>query len=130
MRLKLTSSSIVRPGVASTLVFLFVPVMFAVATQDLSVTEAIPGIVAEQPAAGPFVAVDGGFMVPYTETIPGTKVSFDMLPIPAGGERAGRLGRPHAGPGKLEDAWGVDVVTAATPLYDASYTYSAGDEPN
>ena len=32
-----------------------------------------PGLVAEQPASGPFVKTDRGFMVPYTETIPGTE---------------------------------------------------------
>jgi formylglycine-generating enzyme len=41
-----------------------------------------------------------------------------------------RLVRSHAWDGKIEEAWGVDAVTAATPLYDASFTYGAGEEPN
>ena len=36
----------------------------------------------------------------------------------------------HAWDGKLEDEWNVDAVTSATPLYDASFTYSAGEKPN
>lgn len=42
------------------------------------------GIVDVKPAAGPSVEVDGKFMVPYTETIPGTNVEFEMIPIPGG----------------------------------------------
>jgi formylglycine-generating enzyme required for sulfatase activity len=138
-------------------------------------------------------------MVPYTQTIPGTEVTFDMLPIPGGdflmgsseseAERGddegpqvrvklepfwiGRcevtwaeyqafmamydtfkklqllagnsdqgkaadaetqkrwdLVRSHAWSGDVEEEWGVDAVTSATPLYDASFTYTAGEEPN
>jgi formylglycine-generating enzyme required for sulfatase activity len=42
------------------------------------------GIVAQPPADGRSVQVDGGYMVPYTETIPGTDVTFEMVPIPDG----------------------------------------------
>lgn len=42
------------------------------------------GIVKEQPADGRFVKTDQGFMVPYTTTIPGTEVEFEMVPIPGG----------------------------------------------
>jgi formylglycine-generating enzyme required for sulfatase activity len=159
---------------------------------------AVPGIAAHRPSEGRFVAVDSGFLVPYTETIPGTEVTFDMVPIPGGefvlgspdsevgrspdegpqvrvriapfwigrcevtwaeyraymatydtfkqlqrlaaapagslqgdvGEQDRRLVAQHAWNGRLEDAWGVDAVTSATPLYDASYTYSAGENPN
>lgn len=157
------------------------------------------GIVAEQPADGRFVKVADGYMVPYTETIPGTEVTFEMVPIPGGeflmgspasearraddegpqvrvkvepfwigkcevtwaeykafmamydafkklqllaasrgqanGDTAAadenwRLVRAHAWNGKLEEEWGVDAVTSATPLYDPSFTYGAGDQPN
>jgi sulfatase modifying factor 1 len=162
-----------------------------------------PGLVAEQPASGPFVKTDRGYMVPYTETIPGTKVTFEMIPIPAGelllGSPAGETGRnqdegpqvkvqvapywigkhevtwgeyraymemydvfkklqrlastpandpnrtnskdaaakddwklvdDHNWQGDLEQEWGVDAVTTPTPLYDASFTYGSGEEPN
>ena len=157
------------------------------------------GITSEKPADGRFVKVDGGYMVPYTETIPGTDVSFEMVPVPGGefvmgspegeADRAGdegpqvrvqvepfwigkcevtwaeyqafmamydafkklqllatnpdkiaagepsakekfKLVTTHAWDGKLEDEWGVDAVTSATPLYDSSFTYAAGDQPN
>ena len=32
------------------------------------------GLVQEQPSDGPFVETEYGFMVPYTETIPGTNM--------------------------------------------------------
>ncbi|HMP07640.1 MAG TPA: SUMF1/EgtB/PvdO family nonheme iron enzyme, partial [Lacipirellulaceae bacterium] len=43
-----------------------------------------PGIVADPPAGGVVVAVDGGYMAPYVETIPGTDITFEMTPIPGG----------------------------------------------
>src|SRR6478609_4927435 len=42
------------------------------------------GIVATQPAGVRSVKVDGGYMVPYIEKIPGTDVSFEMIPVPGG----------------------------------------------
>lgn len=42
------------------------------------------GMLATKPASGPFVEVEDGFMVPYTETIPGTDVTIEMLPVPGG----------------------------------------------
>ncbi len=42
------------------------------------------GIVDVQPAAGHFVPCRNGFMVAYRQTIPGTKIAFEMVPIPAG----------------------------------------------
>jgi formylglycine-generating enzyme required for sulfatase activity len=154
----------------------------------------VPGIVKEQPADGPFVKIDGGYMVPYTEKIPGTDVEFEMIPVPGGeflmgspaseAERADDEGpqvrvkvepfwmarcevtwdqyhafmdmydafkklqllasnaadgadnenlravRLHAWNGDVEAEWAVDAVTAPTPLYDSTFTYSAGEEPN
>ncbi len=157
-----------------------------------------PGIVTEKPAGGSFVEVDGGYMVPYTETLPGTEITFEMLPVPGGeflmgspeteADRAGdegpqvrikvepfwiakcevtwaeyqsfmalydafkklqllatnpghqdgdasqadeklKLIKSHAWEGSVEEEWGVDAVTTATPLYDSSFTYEAGDAP-
>ena len=48
------------------------------------VPKARMGVVAKQPASGPFVKIEGGFMVPYTATIPGTDVKFQMVPVPGG----------------------------------------------
>jgi formylglycine-generating enzyme required for sulfatase activity len=45
-------------------------------------------------------------------------------------EKAWRLVQTHAWNGKLEEEWGVDAVTSPTPLYDASFTYGAGEQSN
>lgn len=71
------------------------------------------GISAEKPASGPFVEVEGGFMVPYTERIPGTDVTFEMLPVPGGTYAMGspeneENRRPDEGPQvqvKVEPMW-------------------------
>ncbi|MFO0788866.1 MAG: formylglycine-generating enzyme family protein [Pirellulales bacterium] len=152
------------------------------------------GIVADVPASVRSVKVDGGYMVPYVEKIPGTAVTFEMIPVPGGeflmGSPAGeadrsedegpqvrvqvppfwmakcevtwgeyrafmamydafkkmqrvavnahadnadadlRLVLTHAWNDKLEADWNVDAVTSPTPLYDASFTYGVGEEPN
>ncbi|MDZ4658091.1 MAG: SUMF1/EgtB/PvdO family nonheme iron enzyme [Bythopirellula sp.] len=157
----------------------------------------VPGIVSEDPGNPAAVAIDaeagGGFMVPYTVTIPDSEISFEMIPIP-GGEFL--LGSPDSeadrrqdeGPqvrvkvapfwiGKHEVTWAeyqrfmeqyeifkkldelrftgtrmesakkqlaqmpkvkeyldkealeVDAITCPTPLYDSSFTYGPGEEP-
>jgi formylglycine-generating enzyme required for sulfatase activity len=156
------------------------------------------GIVDKPPADGRAVPIEGGFMVPYTEKIPGTEISFEMIPVPGGeflmgspdseAERAedegprvrvkvepmwvgkcevtwgeyrsfmamydafkklqlvastqGKDGQPaandaeleliqsHAWNGDLEKEWNVDAVTCPTPLYDSTFTYGVGDQPN
>ena len=42
------------------------------------------GLSASPPEAGPFVQVDGQFMVPYQLTVPGSSVSIEMIPVPGG----------------------------------------------
>jgi len=45
---------------------------------------------AERPAtAGPMVPIEGGWMVPYDETIPGSAITFRMIPVPGGTFRMG-----------------------------------------
>jgi sulfatase modifying factor 1 len=132
------------------------------------------GLAKEKPADGPSVAVDGQFMVPYAVTIPGTDVTFEMIPVPGG---TFKLGSPEdeedrgddEGPqvtvivdpmwvaktevnweqykefmqlyavfkefeaqGKrtIDDANRVDAITAPTELYDPSFTFEYGEEPN
>jgi sulfatase modifying factor 1 len=79
------------------------------------------GLVSEQPKEGRFVKTSEGYMVPYTATIPGTDVEFEMVPIPGGkfkmGSPDGEKGRkPAEGPqfevevepfwmGKFEITW-------------------------
>ena len=168
-------------------------VLPAIADEQPSSAE-VPGIVANKPTDQQSIATDQGFMVPYTEKIPGTEITFEMIPIP-GGEFL--LGSPEdetdrnadEGPqvrvkvapfwmAKCEITWAefesymntysafksmnrmrgerrrfgdkseklqampavklfleqedldIDGVTSPTPLYDASYTYASGEEPN
>jgi formylglycine-generating enzyme required for sulfatase activity len=55
---------------------------------------------ATAPASGPSVKVAGGFMVPYQETIPGTKVTFQMIPVPGG---TVLMGSPDTEENRTED---------------------------
>jgi len=50
--------------------------------------------------AGPFVEVPGGWLVPYEETIPGSDVSFRMIPVPGGSLR---MGSPDGEEGRTAD---------------------------
>lgn len=140
------------------------------AAEDLQTT---PGISKEKPAEGPSVEIDGGYMVPYTVTIPGTEVEFKMIPVPGG---SFLLGSPEDEADRADDegpqikvdvdpmwvaekevSWAeykeymklyaifkefeaqgvrtvgpenlVDAITAPTELYDPSFTYEYGEEP-
>lgn len=128
---------------------------------------------ATKPAEGPFVEVDGKFMVPYKVTMPGSEVTFEMIPVPGGvsklGSPDGEAGRSEdEGPqyevelspywvGKCEVTWaeykqfmgmynifkkfqtqGIrkvtdetmgQAVTAPTPLYEPSFTFEYGEDP-
>ncbi len=155
---------------------------------------ASPGLVADAPEQARSVATGQGFMVGYIERIPGTDVTFEMLPIPGGefllGSPQDEVGRTEdEGPqvrvkvapfwmGKCEITWAeyqaymetyaafkslhqirserrrfgdeceslqklarvkkfleqesldVDGVTSPTPLYDSSFTYATGEQPD
>ncbi len=43
-----------------------------------------PGVVTEKPSTGRFVEWEGKYLVPYSVTIPGTEVTFEMVPVPGG----------------------------------------------
>ena len=58
------------------------------------------GLQMDKPASGPFVKTDRGYMVPYTQSIPGTKASFEMLPIPGG---TFRMGSPESEQQRRDD---------------------------
>ena len=42
------------------------------------------GISSTKPSEGPVVEVEGGFMVPYSLTVPGSEVVIEMVPVPGG----------------------------------------------
>ncbi len=54
------------------------------ATNFSSADDSTPGLVKQRPEGKRFVEIDGGFMVPFRQTILGTKVSFEMVPIAGG----------------------------------------------
>ena len=131
------------------------------------------GITKTKPANGPSVEVDGGFMVPYIEKIPGTDLTFEMIPIPGGTFMMGSPEdeedrRDDEGPqfkvnvdpmwvAKTEVNWAqydeymklykifkdfesqgvrsvtddnkADAITAPTELYDSTFTWEYGHEP-
>lgn len=132
-----------------------------------------PGLSATAPAAGRAIKTDLGYMIEYKVTIPGTNVTFDMVPIPGGKFKMGspddEEGRAdNEGPqyevdvapfwmGKYEITWAeyrqymalygifkefetrgerkvtaeneIDAITAPTELYDPSFTFEHGEEP-
>jgi sulfatase modifying factor 1 len=72
-----------------------------------------PGVVIEKPASGPSVEIEGGYMVPYAETIPGTPVTFEMIPVPGG---AFQLGSPGSEPERNADE-GPQVNVRVKPYW-------------
>jgi len=56
---------------------------------SVAIAEETPGLVKEEPREGRFVETPQGFMVPYTIAVPGTKIAFEMVPIPGGVVRVG-----------------------------------------
>lgn len=73
----------------------------------------VPGLVKDKPASGPFVETDRGFMVPYTAKIPGTNVTFEMIPVP-GGEFL--LGSPESEAGRKSDE-GPQILVKTRPFW-------------
>ncbi|QDS95845.1 Serine/threonine-protein kinase pkn1 [Roseimaritima multifibrata] len=92
----------------------------AVATLGLGgwvAAEETPGISKEKPAEGPFVEVKEGYMVPYTTRIPGSDVTFEMVPIPGG---TYMLGSPESDPAHKEDE-GPQVKVTIDPIWVARH---------
>ena len=73
------------------------------------------GISTDKPESGPFVQVDDHFMVPYTERIPGTDVTFEMIPIPGGSYM---MGSPESEEGRRDDE-GPQVQVTVKPMWVA-----------
>jgi formylglycine-generating enzyme required for sulfatase activity len=69
-------------------------------TDEPQASTQTPGLQSTRPESGRFVELDGQFMVPYTATIPGTDVSFEMVPIPGG---TFMMGSPESEKNRNED---------------------------
>ncbi|MEM1225379.1 MAG: SUMF1/EgtB/PvdO family nonheme iron enzyme [Planctomycetota bacterium] len=133
------------------------------------------GIASQAPSDGPSVKLgDGRFMVTYTERIPGTDITFEMVPVPGGDFVFGSsdddpdfvddetpsipLSVEPMWVAKTEVRWDMykeymrmysvfkefesrgvrlvddsnraDAITAPTELYDPSFTFEYGEEPD
>jgi len=75
------------------------------------------GVVSEQPQEKPFVKIDGGYMVPYTTTIPGTEIKYTMIPI-----RGGKftMGSPDDEDDRADDE-GPQFEVAVEPFWMGRY---------
>ncbi|TWU15894.1 formylglycine-generating enzyme family protein [Allorhodopirellula heiligendammensis] len=75
-----------------------------------------PGIASDKPATGPYVALENGtFMVPYTERIPGTDITFEMIPVPGGDFT---FGTAEDAPDFVEDE-GPAIAISTKPMWVA-----------
>ena len=86
--------------------------------QSLEAAEALkaePGISKEKPVTGPSVKVSKGYMVPYSVTIPGTDISFRMLPVPGG---KFKIGSPASEPDRGDDE-GPQLEVTVDPMWVA-----------
>ncbi len=81
---------------------------------------ATPGLTPTRPTEGVFVETSQGFMVPYTQTIPGTDVTFRMVPIPGG---TFKLGSTAAEDGRRPDE-GPQVTVRVRPFWMAEHEVS------
>ena len=101
------SFSLVVPcGMRTTLLLLALAAFFQTVFQGTTALFAAPaqtlptGLMAKKPDAGRFVETPKGFMVPYTQKIPGTEQVFQMVPIPGG---TFLLGSPDTESGRSAD---------------------------
>jgi formylglycine-generating enzyme required for sulfatase activity len=59
-------------------------IAFSLAPFCIASAKDVPGWSDEKPESKPYVEVDGKYMIPYVETLPGKEVSFVMIPVPGG----------------------------------------------
>jgi formylglycine-generating enzyme len=74
-----------RPLVCRFVAIVMAQTALAAALPGVAVmAEDSPGWSDKKPDSGHFVEVDGRFMIPYVEQLPGKDVSFVMIPVPGG----------------------------------------------
>ena len=71
------------------------------------------GVSDTRPESGVFVEVDGRYLLPYTAKIPGTDVTFEMVPIPGG---TFLLGSPD-GEADRDSSEGPQVTVKVAPMW-------------
>ncbi len=75
------------------------------------------GIAAKPVEQSPCVQVEDGYMVPYQTTLPGSDVTFEMVPCPGG---TFLLGTPDTESGRQEDE-GPQVTVQVDPFWMGKY---------
>jgi formylglycine-generating enzyme required for sulfatase activity len=85
----------------------------AAAPVDAVTSAETPGLIRAKPETGQFVETPRGFMVPYTETIPGTEATFEMIPVPGG---KFLMGSPESEEGRAENE-GPQVEVEVPPFW-------------
>jgi len=85
--------------------------------QKQAAEKPILGIVKEKPSEKPFVEIEGGYMVPFTATIPGTEIKYKMIPIPGG---KFKMGSPDDEEDRLDDE-GPQFEVTVEPFWMGQY---------
>jgi formylglycine-generating enzyme required for sulfatase activity len=98
----------------------------AVGDEAVAGTPAVIGLVTEKPAEGPSVETDRGYMVPYTVTIPGTDVHFEMVPIPGG---TFTMGSPDSEENRGDDE-GPQFQVEVAPFWMGKYEVTWAEYKN
>jgi formylglycine-generating enzyme required for sulfatase activity len=80
----------------------------------------LPGFSDTPPKSGPVIETDRGYMIPYKATIPGTTVTFEMLPIPCG---VFKLGSPDGEKGRAKNE-GPQVEIEVAPFWMGKHEVS------
>jgi formylglycine-generating enzyme required for sulfatase activity len=93
------------------------------AQAETPASDAVLGLSKTKPASGPFVELDGVYMVPYIHTIERTNISFEMIPIP-GGEVT--VGSPADEKGRTEDE-GPQFTVQLPPFWMAKTELTWGE---
>jgi len=96
---------------------IFISALAVTAPVDAQESKPIVGISLTRPVTGRFVETDDGYMIPYTVTIPGTDVTFEMVPIP-GGEFV--FGSPESELGRKRDE-GPQQRVRVEPFWMSKY---------
>jgi len=100
-------------GMQAVLIALFVAIVPSAAIADSPGSSV--GIAEEKPANGHSVAIDGGYMLPYSFKIPGTDESIDMIPIPGG---TFQMGSPEGEADRNGDE-GPQIEVVVDPMWVA-----------
>jgi sulfatase modifying factor 1 len=81
------------------------------------------GLTDTRPTNGRYVKTDRGYMIPYKMQIPGTKVTFEMVPVPRG---QFMLGSPTDEPGRRAHE-GPQVAVEVKPFWIGRYEVTWGE---